>query len=474
MPVIEVLYSEGDAAPGGGELGFPDLPTHANGNIVVAPLVTNSPGSTNDGRTLLRFDADGGRTQLFRTGTPTPDGIGVFGVSFSDAADTPGVFNRLVHIPVNAAGDVAVLSDIFDSNIAQDAGVFKVASDGTIRQIARRGDAAPDGIGEFGSFSNISLGETGNVAFNVGIAGTPGLPTSKRALYLDDGVSTVELARVGRNVAGGPGVYEFMFRPSMDTAGRAAFSAVLRVEDDAGTRFDRGIYLGDGAGVVPVARTGQAAPGGGTFASFNEQIDSSGDGMIAFSAGISGAPDGSNAGVYRRNSDGSLTEFVREGQTVPDGKGTYQFFRDPAMNSVGQVAFEVQLDDVTNPSPSNRMIVRGETDGSVRQIARSGQAAPFGDGTFEFLFDPAINAKGQLAFQANVAQTPGQNGVSQIFFFDDTLGLLPVAKSGDLIDGRPINFPLLSFTYGVMDDTRSGLDDQGRIAFTAFYSGGES
>jgi hypothetical protein len=74
------------------------------------------------------------------------------------------------------------------------------------------------------------------------------------------------------------------------------------------------------------------------------------------------------------------------------------------------------------------------------QLARSGETAPDGNGRFSsFSWNPQINDAGQVAFSASLIDTVGgtSDGMG-IFFFDETHGVLQIARTGDSLLGSTI------------------------------------
>src|SRR5262249_12929450 len=137
--------------------------------------------------------------------------------------------------------------------------------------------------------------------------------------------------------------------------------------------------------------------GGGILSSiFGVALNNSG--QVAF-----GAATASGQGGIFRGDGSTLTLIVRTDQSAPDGNGLFRNFggvNASSFNDAGQVAFQGSLYDTMNsidPSLANDRLGIFRGDGTeLTQIARSGMAAPGGDGVLADLSDTAqINAAGQ-------------------------------------------------------------------------------
>lgn len=78
------------------------------------------------------------------------------------------------------------------------------------------------------------------------------------------------------------------------------------------------------------------------------------------------------------------------GQSAPDGNATLSDIGVVVLNDVGQAAFTASLQGTHGGFTDNRGMFRG-TGAPLVQIARKGQSAPGGSGTFPTSERPAIN-----------------------------------------------------------------------------------
>ena len=159
---------------------------------------------------------------------------------------------------------------------------------------------------------------------------------------------------------------------------------------------------GDRYVLRPVARVGDAAPGGGTFDRFTHEnlpviapVNTRGD--VAFFARLARGP--ADEGIFLRRGDRILT-VAREGDRVPGvGRlGGFGKHPTPALNDGGLVAFAAAV--------SGGRAVEGIfawSAGRLRPVALTGAPAPgIPSGVLAGLDSPALNARGDIVFLASV------------------------------------------------------------------------
>jgi hypothetical protein len=164
-------------------------------------------------------------------------------------------------------------------------------------------------------------------------------------------------------------------------------------------------------------------------------------GQVAFGASLIGTAGGAtdNDGVFLGDGT-SLSQVAREGQTAPDGNGRFSTFVDSSsLTESRQLAFLASLSGTTGGSADDSGIFRTNST-SMLQIVRKGQAAPNGNGSFYSLhLNPVVNEAGQVVFQAFMRNSDGVfTGNQGLYFFDDSLGLVEVARTGDAFLGSTI------------------------------------
>ena len=126
----------------------------------------------------------------------------------------------------------------------------------------------------------------------------------------------------------------FSERIGFDGTGRVAFGAFTK-----GTGPDFGIFVTNGADRRAIAARGQAAPGGGVYASFGAWPAMSHAGAVAFVAATDKGP--ASDGVFVLNADGKMTRVLGPGDALMDGGKLTSLGLYPtvALASDGSVSF---------------------------------------------------------------------------------------------------------------------------------------
>ncbi len=290
----------------------------------------------------------------------------------------------------------------------------------TISTIALEDSPAPGTSDDFGAFLDVTLDESGRVAFGAPLSS--GFPNS--GIWVDTGTGPVLRTRNG-HPAPAPYAGSFLVfggHVRLYGSGSAAFGAVLTGSID-------GLFL-DTAGTDSVlVAEGSAAPvpPGGTLAASISNIGFFGmnaAGDVAFRSNVSG---GSHArGVFLRSVAGLVEMLAGAGDSVFGGPETFVSFGYPALNDAGSVAFEA----VTSGGPASPGLF-ANTGIATLALARAGDAAPdTGGGTLVDFLYPAINADGSVAFLSNVTGGSATGGL-----FVASSAVEGVAVEGQAIPG---------------------------------------
>jgi len=154
--------------------------------------------------------------------------------------------------------------------------------------------------------------------------------------------------------------------------------------------------------VHQVVATGDAAPGGGVFDRFGAEsmpivapVNATGDVVFFSTLGRGGADEGLFV-----SSRGRIRAVAREGDRVPGVGRLSGFGKHPApgFSDDGTIVFAAAM-------TGGRAVegIFAAQNGRIRPVALSGAAAPgIASGTLAGLDAPAINARGDIAFLANV------------------------------------------------------------------------
>jgi len=310
--------------------------------------------------------AGGALTQIFRGNDPAPDGNGRFLVMDDEVLFDDDVATVFWTSFTGTAGGFA------------DDTAIVVNGWGISRVCAREGQWVPSGNGRFTGFRNIAANKDQHVAFLGDLRDTSLGSDNNTAIFRArpwyPGVSLVELAREGEAPPDGNGEYRsFSLSPALDNVGngRIGFHAWLR-STSGGTDDDSGIFLAMDDGVVRIAREGQSPPdGNGQYSNFDSDIAQN-DSWVAFRAFMRNTSGGplDEEGLYRGN--GFITrKIVRTGEPAPDGNGVFRSVWDIVMNKPGHLAFHAQLAGTTGGSTDERGLFIGDGFDTV-QVARTG------------------------------------------------------------------------------------------------------
>jgi len=175
-----------------------------------------------------------------------------------------------------------------------------------------------------------------------------------------------------------------------------------------------------------------------------------------------------NAAIFRGDGT-SLVVIARRGDLTPGGNGRLLDIQGTnfGFNDLGQVLFTSTITGAQNGSAAG--LFRG--DGvQLTTVARVNDPAPGGPGVFS-KFEPetfALNDQGQAVFQAfiDLGDGGGTQDTEGLFLFDDVHGVRALARLGDLVPGA-VTIGGLYFTgqANAFHAGPSGLNDQGVVAY---------
>jgi hypothetical protein len=221
--------------------------------------------------------------------------------------------------------------------------------------------------------------------------------------------------------------------PAMNDRGDLAFGARI----SAGGRTD--FYLSSEGILSRILSTGDPAPEGGIFSSFDSIPAFNNNGEIAF---VGSVFPSYRSGLYVGS--GAFRRLVSSGDPAPGGGTFTSFVSSVSLNDSGQLLFSAS---VSAPGRSGIFLW---SDGSVRAIAQTGDAAPGGETFFSFFRQQSLNASGQVAFDANLS-----SGSWGVFLFSAEI-VSSIAQSGDPAPGGTV----------ALADLPS-LNDAGQVALRA-------
>ncbi len=357
-------------------------------------------------------------------GKPAPGG-GVFLPHGFELGDT------------NARGDVA-----FVANVEEGQGLFVAGHDGA-REVARSGQTLagiPLGMGSHGV---VAIRDSGEVAVPWILGDALG-PETRAALFrVDARGKALAVVRPDLTPAPGGGTFLRVADAAFSARGDIVFWGFVE-----GDPRESGIFVARESGQIDlIARTGDPAPGGGTFTSFAGGPSISSNGHIAFAATTS---VGEGRGVYASEVAGGLRAVARPGDPAPGGS-TFVDARAPGINARADVVFAGMV--APRPSVGTRFGVYLARDGVVAPVATRGDVLSDGrrfSAVIAFANGISLNDRGELAFVA---------------FADFTLAVYryahgrvePVLAEGTVLFGYGWIIDLVPTFFSVQVDDRGGV-----------------
>jgi hypothetical protein len=220
------------------------------------------------------------------------------------------------------------------------------------------------------------------------------------------GYSYKKLAGLGDPAPGG-GSVTFDFEPwSLNDAGKYALGMDVTAGD--GASAGEVVVIGNESGEFQLlARSGQAAPGGGTYGqafSGNLAINQRGD--VAFIFPLLDCGEFCSGVYLHVNEIAEVVPLVRPGRPAPGGGSFKGGGASPRLNDQGQVVFGALIDDQFDPPPPPFLgyglgIFLAQPDGTIEKILRAGDPAPGGK-VFDTTVHPSINDHGDVVFGAHI------------------------------------------------------------------------
>ena len=337
--------------------------------------------------------------------------------------------------------------------------IFTMPAVAVVTQIAVTGQDIPDGNGKFGPVLNLPvINNVGKVAFRAELSNT--LSTNDNVgVYSYSSGSLAKVVRENESPPEGNGVYSGFSTPLINAAGQIGFGATHRTTSSP--PFDTsGLYMHNGTTIVNVARDNDTEPeNNGVFDDLSLEVFNSG-GRFAFSNTLRNTSGGTldDSGVFRY--DGSaLQNIIRKNVLVPNTNGRFLTTADRALNALGQVAFQAQLSDTAGGGIDDSAIYL--TGIGLFEVVREDALVPEGGGRYDLLFGPGINSAGQVAFFANLRDTPlASDDDSGIYLWSQAAGFKNVARENSAPPEGNGVFHLLGDSSRVAEGVVLGAHDQ--------------
>jgi hypothetical protein len=458
--VTEIIAISGNLAPeGNGTLSLFSAPVLNNaGQVAFRAALSGTSGGTADDDGIYLHNG-AALVNRARENAAVPEGNGLFS-SFAFVGNPE----------INASGQIAFMASLKNTSggTADDSGIY-LHNGTTLVNRARENAVVPEGNGLFGLFpvSNTALNDAGHVAIVADLKNTSGGTADDSGIYVHNGTALVNRARENAAVPEGNGLFgSFSSEPALNATGRIAFWAETLKNTSGGAADDSGVYLHNGSTLVNLVRENAVVPeGNGRFNNFGHPSLNAAS-QVAFYAGLRNTSGGEadNSGIYLHNGS-TLVNIVRANADAPDGNGQFDFLFAPnqILNAAGQIAFSARLANTSGGESDNEGIYlhNGQT---VVRIARENAAVPDGNGLFSSLTLIDLNNSGQVAFVANLKNTSGGTADDRGIYLANGFDILQVVREGQGLAGSTV--------VGLVQEFDAMLNDSGQLAYFANLANG--
>lgn len=380
-------------------------------------------------------------------------------------------------------------------------GLWSEGGSSGLRFVAGERQIAP-GTAEnamFGRFSTLSMdspviSDTGQVAFTHGFLRetSPNAVPNHGGIWKEDSENALGLlARDGEQIPGTDSVFFHYSQLQINNDGLIAFRGSFdptEVGEGSFSSFNSAIWREDANGSLrTVAKTSDPAPQTAVGANFRQfkEMSFSNQGHTAFIASLTGAGvNGTNdSGIWREESDNSLSLLAREGTPVPDVGADVAFGNLDrcceevrlVINSVGDVFFPALLSG-PGINTDTESIWIDESGVGLSLIARAGDQAPgvavgerFGGSGSSFQ-SPVLNDLSRVAFTAALnGETIHDSNDSGIWHYNKQGGLELAVREGERSPGTEQGITFGRYVLHAFDELV--LNQQDQLAFVGYLEG---
>ena len=456
IPTAETLLRTGDVTPDGRTIYSIVLPAlNARGEVVF--VAHEQPY----GRSQAAYTWFGGLRRAIGAG---------------DATSVPGeTVYDIRAATINDSGVIAVRAGVLSEDYFTPTDNLYRVEGGVTTAVARVGEPPAAGTSPVvARLASPSINANGTISYPAGLDLRDAMADS--GIYLHDGVTSRTAVREGQAVAGGGLVEGIAHHRSTHLTDQDSVVYMAVAGGDPATSTSA-VLISDGETNRAIVRAGDPSPRGGTVGPISPPLGGGGGGSqlavndagdVALTAPIRGyyRPYDPLA-LFRANHDG-LAIVADVGDRL--GDAVFRQIVDPHINDAGEILFaaSVALDD---GGFVRGLYLSGE---STVEVVRSGRPAPDGDGELTWVYASVLNSSGQVAFTAAVGDSAGgaRDGTA-LYWWDDRLGLIEVARSGDVVDGREITEVRRWEGNSYYEDPgRMILNDAGQLTYVYLTQGG--
>lgn len=228
---------------------------------------------------------------------------------------------------------------------------------------------------------------------------------------------------------------------------------------------------GDGV-LTTLALTGRQAPGvemGTVFSQLVNPPALNAVGQVAFQGRLEGpgVTFANNSGVWRGGVSGGLSLAVRDGMQAPGAPAGVLFdgFLSPAINNSGQLAYVAFLDGPNINTTNDEGVWSDGGPAGLTMLARQGNSAVGASAPHNHFGSVVMNDAGETAFFSDLNNSASDRGI----WSESSGSLAPVAIEGNQAPGlgTGIHFSQINFLF--LDDL--ALNEQGQMAFQTELDG---
>jgi hypothetical protein len=477
-----IVAMKGDIANGTGGalysvLGHPAV-NDTDGVAFASTLATGGPVTSANDMGIWANQGSATLVLIVQTGATAPDTGGATWLTLSDPLYNNGSNN--VNNSVAFNGALKVVSGGATKTTAL--GVWSTSS-GSLRLIARAGDAAP-GSSTFKTISATGLSDANTIVVattNPSSAVSPAVTAANDFGIWEGTTEGALVLKLATGEAAGTKTIASLTLTSAQTlvqgqtrdfASNSGDLAALATFTDKTT----GVVTSIGGSVALVNKVGDAAPGANaaTFAKFSSPIINNSD-HVAFAATLAtggGVTTANDAGIWAENTGGTLELIARTG----DPATGFATLGDPVYNNKNAVAFEV----TSKVGKTTVTSIVCNSSGTLEFVAQTGDQAPgcpegvkFSKFTSMALPDAGgSTGNGGVVFLGTVAGTGVTSATSTgIWAIDNHGDLQLVVRTGEmLLPGKTLSsLAFLPYNATLDGQTRS-FALNGDLAYLATFS----
>ncbi len=452
---IHTLAINGAPLPGQPAESFvePRMPRiSSNGRTTFA--ASDSTSSLSDG--LWVADAAGALTAVHPAGTAMPGAGG--------ALLFTGTVEPLV------SGGVGVMGQLDGAGVddTNRFGFWRWGQATGLALVAREGGLVADTNGAVIADPNLPAWTPSTLVFRANLEGGDATPDSDEVLLRSGPTETSVVLREGQAAPGLPGEIVKLVAAFPFDGDEGDVLALANLASGS-TAF----YRMDGAGSLALLfRSDDPVPGfpGATLNGFGVGVTSFATDEIAFSSSVQ-LPvfDPIDEGIWRVDAAGDLHLIAREGGAV----GEFRLFAvedaRPSLADDGRIVFEANALDANFDVFSS--IVLHDPNKGLEIVARVDSAIPgVLDATFfGFFRDPQIDSNGEIAFYGGIS-TPGVPGAEAIFVRRSDGTFVVIAQGGQPFEVSPGVFKTVENVHLPNSPSARFLSDDGRLTFSLDFT----